>query len=177
MKINRQLAAIEPMVLHPLRELEGEEWHRAVAGKWSIAQIIKHLAIGIDGSGAALQKRAAKTGMKRRATPGQTLLRHIYLGVGRVRPGRSAPPGTIPEDRPDPETTLAQFRMGVARFETLAQTWPEQRQVEVFAKHPALGDLNLPEWVRFHFVHCRHHARQIRARLRWLAATNQKSGV
>jgi hypothetical protein len=28
--------------------------------------------------------------------------------------------------------------------------------------------LNLPEWVRFHYVHCRHHTRQIRERLRWL---------
>lgn len=170
MKVRRQLAALEPMVLQPLHELKGEDWHRVVPGKWSIAQIVRHLAIGIDYSAATFEKRVDRTGMKRRATPGQTLLRHIYLGVGRVRPGRGAPPGTTPEERPDPETTLAQFRMGVARLEAMLQAWPPHRQVEVFAKHPALGDLNLPEWVRFHFIHCRHHARQIQARLRWLAA-------
>jgi hypothetical protein len=169
-KVRRQLAALEPMVLHPLRELEGEDWHRAVSGKWSIAQIVRHLAIGIDYSAATFERRADRTEMKRRATPGQTLLRHLYLGLGRVRPGRSAPPGTTPEPRPDTETTLAQFRMGVARLEAMVEAWPPQRQAEVFANHPLLGDLNLPEWVRFHFVHCRHHARQVRARLRWLAA-------
>jgi hypothetical protein len=31
-----------------------------------------------------------------------------------------------------------------------------------------LGDLNLPEWVRFHFLHCRHHAGEISDRLKWL---------
>lgn len=170
MKVRRQLAALEPMVLHPLRHLEGEEWHRSLPGKWSIAQIVRHLAIGIDYTAATLEKRARRTDLKRRATPGQTLLRHLYLGLGRVRPGRDAPQGTVPEERPDPEATLAQFRMGVARLETMIETWPPERQLNVYAKNPALGDLNLPEWVRFHYVHCRHHARQLRARLRWLAA-------
>jgi len=52
-----------------------------------------------------------------------------------------------------------------------------ERQLAVFANNPALGDLNLPEWVRFHFVHCRHHAKQIQARLRWLTARKAKAGV
>jgi hypothetical protein len=53
----------------------------------------------------------------------------------------------------------AQFRVGVERLATMVDTWPEQRQLEVFVRHPIAGDLNLPEWVRFHYVHCRHHAK------------------
>ncbi len=170
MRVRRQLAALEPLVLHPLRPLEGDDWHRAVPGKWSIAQIVRHLAISIDYTAATFEKRADRKDLKRRATPGQTLLRHVYLGLGRVRPGRDAPAGTVPEERPDPEATVAQFRMGVARLENMVESWPRARQLAVFAKNPALGDLNLPEWVRFHYVHCRHHAKQIEARLRWLAA-------
>jgi hypothetical protein len=177
MKVSRQLAALEPMVLHPLRQLEGEDWHRTVLGKWSIAQIVRHLAIGIDYSAATLEKRADRKDLKRRATPKQTLLRHLYLGLGHVKQGRDAPEGTVPEERPDPEATLAQFRMGVARLETMITAWPEERQLSVFAKNPALGDLNLPEWVRFHFVHCRHHAKQIQARLRWLGAKKAKAAT
>ena len=175
MKVSRQLAAIEPMVLQPLRHLEGEDWQRTVPGKWSIAQIVRHLAIGIDYAAATLEKRAERTDLKRRATPGQTLLRHVYLGLGRVNSGRDAPAGTVPEERPDPEATVAQFRMGVARLESMLTTWPRERQLAVFAKNPALGDLTLPEWVRFHFVHCQHHAKQIEARLRWLAAKKAKA--
>ena len=171
MKVNRQLAALEPMVLGPLHHLAVEDWHRAVPGKWSIAQIVQHLAIGVDYSAAKLAQRAERTDMRRRATPGQALLRHVYLGLGRVRPGRNAPMGALPEDRPDVDAALARFHMGVARLETMVQGWPAERQLNVFAKNPALGDLNLPVWVRFHFVHGRQHARQIAARLRWLAAT------
>ena len=170
MKVSRQLAALEPMVLQPLREVEGEDWHRTVPGKWSIAQIVCHLAIGIDYAAATLEKRAERKDLKRRASPRQTLLRHVYLGLGRVKSGRDAPAGTVPEERPDPEAAVAQFRMGLARLEQMLAAWPRERQLAVFANNPALGDLNLPEWVRFHFVHCRHHAQQIQARLRWLAA-------
>ncbi len=177
MKVRRQLGALEPMVLHPLRQLEDQDWHRTVPGKWSIAQIVRHLAISIDYTAATFEKRADRTDLKRRATPRQTLLRHVYLGVGRVGRGPDAPQGTVPEERPDPEATVAQFRMGVARLDGMMQTWPLERQLRVFAKNPALGDLNLPEWVRFHYVHCRHHAKQIQSRLRWLAARKAKAGA
>jgi len=176
MKVSRQIAALEPMVLQPLRQLEGEDWHRTVPRKWSIAQIVRHLAIGVDYSAATLEKRGERKDLKRRATPRQTLFRHVYLGLGRVKSGRDAPAGTVPEERPDPEAAVAQFRMGVARLEQLLATWPRERQLAIFARNPALGDLNLPEWVRFHFVHCRHHAKQIQARLRWLGARKVAKG-
>jgi hypothetical protein len=41
----------------------------------------------------------------------------------------------------------------------------EGRGADLFVKHPVLGDLTLPEWLRFHAWHCAHHARQIRTRL------------
>ena len=50
---------------------------------------------------------------------------------------------------------------------------PEERREAVFVRHPLLGDLNLVEWVRFHYLHCRHHAREIRDRVRWLEATRE----
>lgn len=174
MKVNRQLAALEPMVLGPLRGISGEDWHRAVPGKWSLVQIVRHLAIGVDSVATAFEQRAAKQGMERRSTPGQAVARHLILGTGRLPRRREPPPATIPEERPEPEATVAQFRMGVARIETFLETWPRERQLAVFVRHPYLGDLNLPEWVRFHYVHCRHHAPQIRARLRWLAQRDRK---
>jgi hypothetical protein len=37
-----------------------------------------------------------------------------------------------------------------------------ERRTNLFAKHPRMGDLNIEEWMRFHRIHARHHARQIR---------------
>jgi hypothetical protein len=170
MKVQRQLAALEPLILGRLRGTGGDDWHRRIPGKWSLAQVLRHLAIGVDYSATTFEARAAKTDMKRRATPRQALLRHLILGLGKFPKGGEAPAGSIPEDRPDPEAATAQFRMGVARLEALIEAWPKPRLTRIFVKHPVLGDLNLPEWVRFHYVHCRHHGRQIEARLRWLRA-------
>jgi hypothetical protein len=168
MRISRQLSRLEPMVLKPLHRLTGDDWHRAPTGKWSIAQLVQHLAIGVDSVAEALGRRADRTGMKRRASPHQTVLRHLALGFGRFSPGIESPKGTRPDDRPDPELICAQFRMGVERLREIAEDWPRERQQAVFVNHPILGDLNFPEWVRFHFVHCRHHGRQIRSRLEWI---------
>src|SRR6266702_4497579 len=54
---------------------------------------------------------------------------------------------------------------GSARtFAALERELLPARARDLFVKHPRLGDLTLPEWVRFHAAHCAHHAKQIRAR-------------
>jgi hypothetical protein len=79
-----------------------------------------------------------------------------------------SPEPVRPHEEPDPELVKAQFRMGVEHLARLANSWPARKQLELYVRHPIVGDLNLPDWVRFHFVHCRHHAKQIEDRLHWL---------
>jgi hypothetical protein len=177
MKVRRQLAAIEPLIFGPLHGLQTDDWHRAPPGKWTIAQILAHLALGTDLSSSVFEERKNKTGMRRRTTPGQAVLRHLLLMVGTFPPGRRAPQATTPPDHPDVDLVAAQYRMALERFATMVETWPEKRQLEVFVKHPLLGDLNLPEWGRFHYLHARHHARQIRSRLRYIARGYRESGA
>jgi len=170
MKVRRQLEALEPMVLGPLASLPDEQWAQAPDGKWSIGQIVSHLALGVGAVADGFERRADQNGMKRRATPRQALFRHMILSVGRLPKGRKSPGVVEPVSSPTPEMVSAEFRMGVERLDALVTSWPDDRKVSVFVPHPVFGDLNLPEWVRFHYVHCRHHAHQIEVRLRWLAA-------
>lgn len=170
MKTARQLAALEPMILTPLRDVRGDDWHAAPKGRWTLAQILQHLAIGVDRVVAQLEERRDRTGMRRRATPKQAIARHLVLGVGRIPRGRKTPEVAHPDDRPDPELAAAEYRMGVERLVALAEGMPAERQTQVFVQHPILGDLNVPEWVRFFYVHNRHHLHQISVRLRWLRA-------
>jgi hypothetical protein len=174
MKVKRQLAKLEEMILQPLEGVTGEDWHRAPKGRWSLAQTLSHMAQGLDLVAGRMEARAVRTDMARRATPGQHLLRHLALGVGKLPLGRQTPEATRPPERPDPELVAAQFRMGVERLATLAETWPAERHERIFVRHPVLGDLNLPEWGRFFYVHGRHHAHQIEVRQRWLKQQAQK---
>ena len=170
MKVRRQLEALEPLILDPVNGLKEEDWHVAPAGKWSVGQIVDHLATSLDLVAGAFESRADKQDMNRRSSPRQSLFRHLVLSAGKLPKGRKTPPQAAPDDRPDPELITAEFRMGVERTARLTEGWATERQVAVFVAHPVLGDLNLPEWVRFHYVHCRHHAHQLEVRLRWLAA-------
>jgi len=167
MKTTRQLAALEPMVLGRLRGISGDDWHAAPKGRWSLAQILHHLAVGFDEVTLKLEERQGRTDLHRRASPKQQLLRHLVLGVGRIPRGREAK-AAIPDARPDPELATAQFRMAVERLAHLSTTVPLDQQAGLFVRHPVFGDLNLPEWVRFFYVHNRHHAYQIDVRRRWL---------
>ena len=165
MRVTRQLSSLESLVLDPLRDLSTEDWSTAPDGKWTLAQIVEHLAIAFDlvaNGFASLPENETKA---REATPSQAVLRHALLGSGELPKGMRAPDISEPSENPDPELVVARFRMGIERTRALLDDWPETRQVSVFVRHPILGDLNLPEWVRFHFVHCTLHARQIEKRL------------
>lgn len=159
-------AAIPDVVLGPLAGRPEADWYKAPAGKWCAAQIVHHLAIGIDGSGRTFEARRDKPPMRRRPrTPLQLLGDIVMLRLGWIPSGFRAPAVTRPAERPEPAMVERLLRDGVARFLTLERDLLPARAFDLFVKHPRLGDLTLPEWLRFHVNHCAHHARQIRARL------------
>ncbi len=168
MKVERQLSSLESIVLDPVADLDDPDWLRAPDGKWSVAQVVEHLAISVDLVATGFEMRADKAGMERRATPAQSVVRHMLLGPGQLPEDIEAPDYTMPSEEADRQEISARFRMGVERTRALLDAWPEERKLEVFLRHPIMGDLNLPEWVRFHYVHCKHHRQQIEVLLKWL---------
>ena len=168
MKVDHQLSRLEPIVFNPIHGVKHDDWRRAPDGKWSLAQVIEHLAITMDVVAEGFEGLVDKEGMERRATPAQSVLRHTMLGAGEFPKGMRAPDITLPSDDPDPELAAASFRMAVERTRALIDKWAEEKQVVTYLHHPILGDLNLPEWVRFHYVHSTLHSRQIEKWLAWL---------
>ena len=157
---------IPDLVLGPLAGRPEADWYKAPPGKWCAAQIVQHLAIGIDGSGRVFESRRAHPPMRRRSRTLRQLLGDlVMLRLGWMPSGFRAPPVTRPVERPEPAVVERQLRDGVARFLALARQLLPARASDLFVKHPRLGDLTLPEWLRFHALHSAHHAGQIRARL------------
>ncbi len=165
MKVLRQLSNLESIVLSPIQDVSADHWSDTPDGKWSLAQIVEHLAIAVDlvANGFAALPEGANS--EREATPAQSVLRHTLLGSGELPRGMKAPDISEPSEDPEPELVIARLRMGIEHTRALVEDWTEEKQVGTYLRHPVLGDLNLPEWVRFHFVHCTLHARQIEKRL------------
>ncbi len=161
-----EFAAIPDLVLGPLAGRPEAEWYRAPPGKWCAAQIVQHVAIGIDTSGRTFLERRGKPPMRRRSRTALQLLGDIVmLRIGWIPSGFRAPDVTRPAERPEAAAVERLLREGVARFLSLERELLPARASDLFVKHPRLGDLTLPEWLRFHERHCAHHAKQIRSRL------------
>ena len=157
---------IPALILEPLQDRGDADWYKAPPGKWSVAQIVHHLGVGIDQSGSTLSSRSDKPPMQRRPrTPFQHGANLLIMRVGWFPPGRKAPSQSLPADRPDRAAVEKLFTDGIQRFVDLERRLLPARRYDLFVKHPVLGDLTLEEWMRFHVRHATHHARQIRERL------------
>lgn len=158
--------ALPDLVLGPLAGRSDADWYQAPPGKWNSAQIVEHLALALEGSGRGFEQRRAHAPMqRRRRTPVEFALRSIVVGMGWFPPGATAPKVSTPPAQVDRGHAEAHFREGVARFIELAPALLPARTADLFVKHPRFGDLTFEEWMRFHVIHARHHAKQIRARL------------
>jgi len=154
------------MVLEPLRGRSDVEWERGPAGKWSPAQIVEHLALGLTLSAETFQARKNHAPMaRRRRTPAETIATFLILGLRWFPPGRKAPSRTTPDAQSTRRVVESHFLAGIASWVRVERELLPARSHDLFVKHPRLGDLTIPEWIRFHGIHMRHHARQIRARI------------
>jgi hypothetical protein len=141
-------------------------WQQAPPGKWTPAQIVEHLALALELSATTFAARRAKEPMTRRGTTLREKIGKVFtFGLGRFPPGLKAPDRTTPPPQVDGRAAEAHFRSALAAWEAVERELLPGRRHDLFVKHPRLGDLTLEEWGRFHLVHARHHARQIRARL------------
>jgi len=160
------LSGLTTVVLTPLEGRSDADWQRAPSGKWTPAQIVEHLAIGLEWSAEKFRARRNHAPMeRRRLTPAERIAKLLILGLRWFPPGRKAPERSVPAPLVAREMAAAHFLAGVAAWDQLEGELLPARRNDLFVKHPRLGDMTFEEWTRFHRVHARHHARQIRHRL------------
>lgn len=159
--LQRALEAIDATAggLTPVQML----WHPD--GKWSAAEILEHLAVAYSGTTNGLERCLEATS----SVPPQSLRQRIgtlvVVYLGHFPAGIQAPAFTRPRGMPPGDA------LRVARENLLTMDRTLDESVERFGrrtkllKHPILGAFSCAEWRKFHWVHTRHHMKQI-ARLR-----------
>jgi hypothetical protein len=89
------------------------------------------------------------------------------VNLGHMPRGRKAPARAMPRNMAAEEVRSA----AAAELQKMGSGFVEcERRFGVGTKimdHPFLGPLTAGEWQKFHWVHGRHHARQIRERVRF----------
>jgi uncharacterized protein DUF1569 len=138
---------------------------QAPAGKWNGGQILEHLFLTYQNTNRGVE-RCLKQGapLATRATAKQRVAALLVVKLGYMPEGRKAPERVTPR--------------GMALEEVQRAIVPELQRMDSglddcrrrfgartkIMDHPFLGPLTADEWRKFHWVHGRHHARQIRQR-------------
>jgi len=155
------------------RELEGAlgettetGMNQAPTGKWNSAQILEHLFLSYKGTNYGLGKCLEKGApLATSATLKQRLGTLLVVNFGYMPKGREAPKRAIPQGMPAAEVRAAVL-VAIEKMEAgLAECERRFGIGTAIMDHPFLGPLTASQWRKFHLVHGRHHARQIRERM------------
>ena len=149
-----------------IRGLAPDQADTAAGGKWSVAGIVEHLCLSYSKSSAGMARRREKgPGVAARSrTLRQRFQQFVVVTLGYFPPGRESPASVVPTGRPyrdllaDLDRVLSELD---ASLTAASRALGASRAV---LDHPVLGPFSVNQWRRFHLVHTRHHAKQIRTR-------------
>jgi len=145
------------------KDMTAEEWQRHAPGKWSTAEVLEHLYLSytgtVKGFGRCLQEgrslASARTWKHRMATT-------LVAGLGYFPPGRKSPKQALPRGTPAEQVLADVAKQIEAMDEVIAKCVARHGRRALMLDHPMLGPLSAEQWCKFHWVHGRHHVKQIR---------------
>lgn len=131
-------------------------------GKWSTAEVLEHLYLTYTGTVKGFQ-RCLQEGKPLARTPvlkdrARTL---VVTGLGYMPEGRKAPERTQPRGMPAEEVLRGIAPQIQAMDELITQCEAQFGKRTRLVDHPVLGPLTARQWRKFHWVHGRHHVKQI----------------
>jgi hypothetical protein len=145
--------------------MTAEELLRHPEGKWSASEVIEHLYLTYTGTVKGFTRclEAGKP-LGGKPTPRQKFQTLVVAQLGYFPRGRQAPGRTRPRGMA-PEKLLTEVASQIARMDELIAKCEAQygKRIKVL-DHPVLGPLTTGQWRKFHWVHGRHHMKQIQQR-------------
>lgn len=132
-------------------------------GKWSSSGILEHLNLAFSGT-AKMMERCLAEGKPLGDKPSlkQRVLASVVTDVGYFPEGRTAPKMVTPTETLGGVESLEMIRETIQKMDVLYAKCQERFGDTIFlANHPVLGPLKGRQWPRFHFVHTKHHMKQI----------------
>jgi hypothetical protein len=141
----------------------GDEFRtRRDPAKWSVVEIVEHLTRAYSGTAKGFERCLEKGAPLATATTlAQTLRQFALISLGIFPEGRQAPKHIIPTGELDLNAVLDAVKRDLARLDAAAIKTKQALGSGKMLDHPILGALTVDQWLRFHVVHTRHHARQI----------------
>jgi hypothetical protein len=153
---------LQDAIATAIRGMTPEELSRHPTGKWSVAEVLEHLYLTYTGTVKGFQ-RCVEAGRPMAMSPTlrQRLRTAVVVGAGYFPSGRKAPPQATPRGTPA-ELVLADIAPKIiAMDELITQCEARFGKQTKLLDHPILGPLTAHQWRKLHWVHGKHHMKQI----------------
>lgn len=148
------------------RGLTAADLVRHAQDKWSAAEVLEHLFLTYTSTVKGFQ-RCLQAGHPQATAPTlkQRIAAAVTVGAGHMPGNREAPPFTRPKGLPV-EKIMAEMSAQIGAMDAVISQCEERFGTRAkLMNHHILGPLTGAQWRKFHWVHGRHHIKQI-ARLR-----------
>ena len=142
--------------------LTADDLTRHPEGKWSAAEVLEHLYLSYTGTIKGCE-RCLQTGKSLARSPSwrDRLVTALVVGAGYLPRGRKATKHTLPRGM-SAEKVLADIGSQIVAMDTaIARCEARYGKHTRIMDHPVLGPLTAAQWRKFHFVHGKHHVKQI----------------
>jgi Protein of unknown function (DUF1569) len=135
---------------------------RPQADKWSAGEVLEHLYLTYTGTikgfenclAAGKPLAGARTWKDRARTT-------VVVGLGYLPEGRKSPKNAEPRGLPG-DRVLAEFTAKIVAMDAvISQAEEKFGSHAALLDHPILGPLRAQQWRKFHWVHGRHHLKQL----------------
>jgi Protein of unknown function (DUF1569) len=156
------LERLKETLASAIRGMSPEEFTRHAEGKWSTSEILEHLYLSYTGTIKGFQ-RCLEAGKPLATTPTvkQRVMVLYVVNCGRFPSGREAPKNTQPRGLPLEKIVTDVDQQIVAMDEAITKCEERYGKRTKLVDHPILGPFTAYQWRKFHWVHGRHHVRQI----------------
>lgn len=143
-------------------------WDRARPGRWSVGQHVAHVGIVLGQTADAYEiaERALRDGTLRpppRRGILQSLVVMLLAEQGYMPRGGRAPRAAFPAERSEIVPTLGGLRRDAERHRVVGERLDAAQRDRLWIANPirSVWHYRLPEMVRVHAVHARHHRKLI----------------
>ncbi|HKQ56354.1 MAG TPA: hypothetical protein VJY35_00685 [Candidatus Eisenbacteria bacterium] len=145
-------------------------WGRArQPGKWTVGHHAAHVGITLDRTATLFEdaERSLRAGMPAPPLPGRGLFQSLLVSMflsGYMPRGAPTAAWAVPSGLREHDATIATIRSGARRHREVGERISADERARLWISNPFRPQWHyrLPEMVRVHAVHTRHHAKQIR---------------
>ena len=160
--MDRYLQELQQAIAAATSGMTAEQLTLHPDGKWCVAEVLEHLYLTYRGTVKGCERCLEQNkALARTRTFPDRVRTTVVVSFGYMPEGRKAPEFSTPAGMPADDVVKAIESELAAMDSAITQCEARFGQNTRIFDHPVLGPLTAGQWRKFHWVHGRHHVKQI----------------